>query len=58
MMGTLEIPAKKKATSVQGIYDELMTTSKSFRESTPRTRETRVKRLHTLRMNKKLKEVV
>jgi len=46
---------KKKATSIKGIYDELMTTSKSFRESTPRTQETRVKRVHTLRLNKRLK---
>lgn len=41
-----------KAITVDGIYDELMRTSKSFRESTPRTRETRVKRVHTLRMKK------
>ena len=38
---------------MKGIYDELMATSKSFRENTPRTRETRVKRVHTLRMNKR-----
>jgi len=42
----------KNPVDVQGIYDELMETSKSFRESTPRSRETRVKRVHTLRMKK------
>jgi hypothetical protein len=46
------INMKRKAKSVQGIYDELMATSKSFRENTPRTRETRVKRIHTLRTKK------
>jgi L-amino acid N-acyltransferase YncA len=43
---------KTKSKSLMGIYEELMKNSKSFRESTPRTRETRVKRLHTLRMKK------
>jgi len=43
----------EKAVDIDKIYDELMMTSKSFRESTPRTRETRVKRVHTLRMKKK-----
>lgn len=45
----------KKATTMEGIYNEMMKKSKSFRESTPRTRETRVKRIHTLRYNKRLK---
>ncbi|MEK6883225.1 MAG: hypothetical protein AABY22_26600 [Nanoarchaeota archaeon] len=44
---------KKKPTTTQGIYDEMMKTSKSFRESTPRTRETRVKRIYTIRNKKK-----
>jgi len=43
----------EKAVDIDKIYDELMMTSKSFRESTPRTKETRVKRVHTLRMKKK-----
>jgi hypothetical protein len=43
---------KIKSKSLMGIYEELMKNSKSFRESTPRTRETRVKRLHALRMKK------
>ena len=42
----------RKATSMDGIHNEMMKTSKSFRESTPRSRETRVKRIHTLRMKK------
>ena len=42
----------KKATTMKGIYNEMMRTSKSFRESTPRSRETRVKRIHTLRWKK------
>ena len=45
--------AKKKATSVQGLYNELMETSKKFRNSAPRSRETTVKRVHTMRMNKR-----
>lgn len=45
----------RKAIGVQDIHNELMETSKSFRESTPRTRETRVKRLHTIRINQKQK---
>jgi len=43
----------KKATSMEGIHNEMMKTSKSFRESTPRSRETRVKRIHTLRIEKR-----
>lgn len=43
---------KTKSKSVMEIHEELMKNSKSYRESTPRTRETRVKRLHTIR-NKK-----
>jgi len=43
----------EKPVDIDKIYDELMRTSRSFRESTPRTRETRVKRVHTLRMKKK-----
>lgn len=39
----------KKATSMKGIYNELMRTSKKFRNSTPRSRETTVKRVHTMR---------
>ena len=42
-----------KTTSIIGIHNEMMSKSKSFRESTPRTRETRVKRIHTLRMKNK-----
>ena len=42
---------------IQEIHNELMNSSKSFRESTPRTREIRVKRLHTLRTNKFQKEM-
>ena len=39
----------KKTKTMEGIYEELMRTSKSFRESTPRSRETRVKNIHTRR---------
>jgi len=48
---------KKKATTMVGIYNELMETSKSFRESTPRGREIRVQSLHTRRFNK-LRKVI
>jgi len=34
---------------MKGIHDELMKTSKKFRNSTPRSRETTVKRVHTMR---------
>lgn len=45
--------AKRKATTMKGIHDEMMKTSKSFRESTPRSRETRVKRTHTIRTKRR-----
>jgi len=39
----------KKAKTMKGIYKELMKTSKKFKNSTPRSRETTVKRVHTMR---------
>jgi hypothetical protein len=48
---------KKKATTMEGIYNELMRTSKSFRESTPISREIRVQSLYTRRFNK-LRKVI
>jgi hypothetical protein len=43
----------KKATTMKGIYNELMRTSKKFRNSTPRSREITVKRVHTMRKKKR-----
>lgn len=40
---------KRKARTMLEIHKELMRESKSYRESTPRSREIRQKRLHMIR---------
>ena len=38
-----------KAKTMVGIHNELMKTSKKYKNSTPRSRETTQKRVHTMR---------